>query len=1551
MMLRKLVITWLALVGLSAVHAIDQSTPYILTDFPISLVTQDTGVWIKWTGASRNPLDSNLVPDSGRIYFSKSPGGSVIANYPDSITKRCIDTVIIDKDTTYISQNNILFKGMPPQRGIKFRPSDNNMGAGIYYIMVAWRTKIGPLDTTFYSNEIQFIVESNSSVKLVAPANAAVIDNLTPTFQWEKNAGVPYYHIIVSDEKLNISSDSTNFTIEGLSIIWQAITSNTQMTYGAPDPSKTITADPPPLSPGKEYSWAVLNNYGNHPAYSSTRFSLPGSFAMQGLPLKTPKNVWIYPSDTLQSSQYPSITLKWTNLDTAANTYKVYIYVGSDFEGINAQMVLWSNEVTAKQFTGDTAFMTIDAKAILTSNYYTWKVIAIDNKGAGTAGKTSGFRYVSPTGVIRVKTRENIYAGADVIVKPVGLVEVKVEVLDGSLEAPLLFYTDNDGYLSRSRPAGTYRLTTVKDGFVSQSKTVTIKDGDTSLTEFYLKRPDATIYGKVLDGAGSPINLAKVTGVSERGDTASADTDPLGNFIISCYEADWSISAQKTGYISSLPVDTAVTFGKSISLSSAIVLKKNPYTLSGIVKNSGGSPLLGVNVKLLLEGTEIAEVPSTPQTGSFSFTVESGTYTLKATKVGFTSYTSEIQVLNSMQLTVTLNEGAALITGTIKGRSYNSTYQEIFAPITRATILVVDTAKNPDDTITTQSDAVYGNFSASVASLTGGKKYKIFANAAGYVTEPAGLSVTVEPGKTYPVSDTLKALAVIKGGVRMSDSGSVKVSDVSISLIDTATNTIVSTAKSDALGMFELRNIPDGLHYRIVSGKDGLITDSTTLTDTSGAVEFGTILMVNDGLPKLKTANTVISAVNITVKSGTKAIQWVLKHGAGAITDASIKLQSPVLKTVPATSVVGGVGPGAYMMSIDAGPDSLLDCSYHVFTIPFGADSLYTDTVLLPATHYKSDSITLTNDSVALTVYVADTALSSGFIYFRDINAQSCDSAAYVSYSNSGSVRLYRFKFRYTKDGSHLVYYFKLRMGNNVYGYSTETFKSYVRPDVNVLSKIGVSPGADDTLLFPADAAMEFYFNGYFGSKFSPATQLTKDNVTWSWVNAYGCKIVTQDKDVVIETPSGGTGANIAALRAVFNETPVYKLAAGVKDTVVTYFKVTPWKLDSIRVVRTDKDDRGYITSSSLDKAEFVGEGIDEQGSVVAVSPVWEIIPANAGTVEKGVFKPAKNFMGRAKIEASVGRIVNEFYDQSARKYGLAVYHIISPYRDTVTNNTGCRIILPPGLVTAGADAELSLEVPVLTNEIYFSSYIETKDSILMNGSLLNGKIDVLGTIYDITDRDSVIKAGTVLSDSITITLDIPEAFQNDAVRDPDRFFIATWYKAEEEWQPLDNSIVSDDGSSVSLRTTHFSRYAIMSRPAQANLKVTVKPNPFSPDVIPVLDHGIDAIKGTCIEISAVSQYDRTFKINMDIYNVVGDRVWSTVIINAVSGAYKVWWDGKTLDHTINLYNSTTDIGTGTKTFKVNGNRLCRNGRYFLVVVIKDSKKQKKEMKQIVLFK
>lgn len=1512
-----------------------QSAPYILMEFPLypTLLKQDTAIWIKWTGASRDPANPDLVPDSGRIYFSKSPGGSIIDNYTDSITKRVINTVISGDDTSYISQDNILSKSEnPPLRGIQFRPNENGMGAGTYYMMVGWKTSMNGVDTTFYSDEIIVLVDADAAVQPELPAKAAEIEDLTPTFKWKSNPGVPYYHVIVSDKKITFNTDSN--TVDNLSPIWQAITSNTQVTYGTPDPSGTITSDPPPMSPGVEYSWVVLNNFGNNPLATSDRFGIPWTFKIKGLPLKAPVNVSPSDNDTI-TSDVATITFKWANLDTNANTYKLYLYVASTVQGVNAQMIVWSNEVTAGQFSGDTASITLDAKSVLTDNYYTWKVMAIDKKGAGTSGNLTGFKYKAPTGVIKVQSREMVL-GKERVVK---YAEVKVEVLDGSMEAPLLFYTENDGNMARSRPVGTYRLTMVKDGFTSQTKTVTVTSGDTVTSKFILQRPDGTMFGKVLDGAGKALNLAIITAVSDRGDTATAETDPSGNFIVRCSEADWKVSASKNGYIPSLPRDTSVKYGQSVDLKTPIVLVQNPYLVSGTVVNTANEPVIGAKVQLLRDNVVVSQIPSTPQTGFFTFSVEAGTYTLKASKTGFTSYNEQVIITNSVQLTVRLDAGAAMIRGYVYGRSWKNNVTQVYAPVTDATIMLIDTTVTPYDTITAVSDDVYGDFAVSTS---GGKVYKMYSSAAGYISSTKYTDL-IASGKTYTLHDTMAALASVKGG--LSISGTVTdSSNITINLIDTTTKTIIASAKSDALGTFEIRNIPDGL-YQIQAGKVGLVAKSIVVFDTAGVAATTDLLRFTDHRPvKADQQNQIIDSVYITMESGTKALQWFINHKGSALTRAAVKVQSPLQKVLTATQSIGGIGVGSYIISIDADSADIMDCSYHTYTLAVGADSLHTDTVIMPVVHRSADTLSLSGGMVACTVTVSDTSLSSGYLYFKDINAAAFDSVAYTGYVTRSTDKLYTFQFSPLKDATHLVYYFQLKIGTDIYGYEQETYRSYIMPDPKVLSRLTIVPWSKDTLLLPADASVKFTFKAFYGSLFLPADQLTPAHVSWSIVNPNGCSIQSQTTgndtpSVVLKTAVNGTGDNVAQLQARFISSEPYTLAAGISDTVTLALKVTAGKLDSISVLRVDSDARkNYITTSSLDRAQFLAQGIDVLGNKVTISANWEHYPQTAGTISDGTFDPSDDFVGYVQIYAKVGKIVgqyNRLYGDVVNQSGLDVHYIIPYSKDTVNSGQGCRIIIPANLIDSSDIGEIAMEKTVLE-----------KNKLLS----ISGDYDIVGDAYEIEK----IRGGefNIQNDSITISIDVPSEYQDAARSKRALFYVARWNSDSIKWNPDTSSIISVDGKEVSVKTAHFSRYALLHKAVATDASFAIKPNPFSPYVKPFAEFLYNAQMGTCFEIRPASRYKNSLTLQVDIYNVVGVRVWSAILQNAQSSAlYRVWWNGKTTSRTEPLTQEVKLEDTEAQAYMIAGEKMCRNGRYFVVLTIDDTKKKKFYTKPIVLFK
>ena len=1486
----------IAFAGLGALA--QQSTDYLIVDAPIGTQSATKVLWVKWAGVSREITFP--APDSGIIYFDRSPGGGNLANYRYRVDNPYVDTSIKTADSV---QDNIYFAlsttNLVAKRGTAFKAGEQkNMGFGVFYCIVALPRN----GDTLVSNEFQVMIESPEPVDWVAPSGQ--ITSVTPTFQWKANTGVPYYHIVLSDDIIKVDSSSGEVNLQGLSIIWQAITPATQMIYGAPDPSHTITADPPPLSPGQNYTWVVLNNYGNHPAFSSSKVKLPpGEFSIKGTQLSRP--VCIYPADTtLQLSKDSTIVFKWKNLDERANTYKLYVYVGSDFEGIGAQLVVYQTEVVGDGRDGadEIDSVRIDAASVLTSNKYVWRIIAVNDQGAGTAGDTVGFKYDAPSGSIKVNTKEQIIVGSgeslDTVVNAVGLVELKVEVLDGSLEAPLLFYTDNNGYLKRDRPVGTYRITAKKNEFEEQTKTVTVKNGEETSVTFFLERPDATVFGKVLDESGKGINLGTVYGVSDRGDTVAAKSDALGNFILNCYAADWRIGFTMTGYQEILPQKITIESADNYNFGT-VEMKKNPYTLSGTVTNTSGAKLLGVRVRISKDGALLNEVPSTPENGSFSFTIPSGTYTLTAEKTGFTTYSKSMDVLSSKSIQIQMEPGAALVTGYIYGRTWVEG-REVIAPITGATIYFVK--QGTSDTIVVNSDPTYGDFKASLA---GEKTFEMSSTADGFVRDTTPVAFTTTPKSTQTVYDTLQGLGTMPGIMVMASTG-VAVKTASVSLVDLEKGVVISSGKTATDGSFELRSIPDGL-YTFRAGKDGIILDSVGGKDT---VTF------SGG----KSGRT---SAKLYMKPGDKLIRWHVTGIENA--EASIKLQSPLVKTLAAADSLVNAGPGLYILSVDARSDTILDLAYHRFTV---ADSeiTHTDTVDLRVRRTPVDTLEPDHGKVSLTLY-SGFLLDSAVLYYKDAVATTFLSKGIFLEDSS-----YTFEFAPPRDGSTMLYYFRAWHGNDQFGYDKETFQVYIKPDRTMLSRFEIVPSTGDVMSFPAKYDAPFEIKGYVSSSFIPDTSFNPAGVSWSLTDAQGAVLKNRDgKKTIVTTGTKKSSGSITITVTI--DTTKIALIPGLSPSASVLFSVTGSAIRSIRVRRTDAGNPEPITTSASDRAEFTADGADVDGNELDITPVWTISPADAGTISStGVFRPKRNFAGMVHIIAAVGTVTGEYSVNEESEAGLNVRFMIvnSSIADTVSNGIGCRIVLPPEFVGSGDVGILEISNTVLRNQ-------------LKRGF---GAVRTIDTVaFEIRQLENV--ALNISSDSIWLNLEVPGDMRKAVAGGKRKIAVAQWIEDSLLWKPLANSRVIEKGSYVSAALAHFSSYCLVYEPSD-NLSLEIAPNPFSPYIQPQYnpfneEDRIPQQYGTCLKVHADIKVARS-EVNLKIYTINGDLVWSMVLQNADNIPYLVWWDGRTSKRQLQPVGNNHVV-------VVKGDTMCRNGRYFAVLSGKINGKEQRVMKQIILMK
>ncbi|MGM0443412.1 MAG: carboxypeptidase regulatory-like domain-containing protein [Fibrobacterota bacterium] len=1590
MSIRKSILTAaLLFFCISALQAEDaestRGSEYVLTEFPLAVLPQDTSIWIKWGGAARptstDTLDDGTpYPDSGFIYLSRDPGGRDLANYEIKLDP---SEFVTDTNAGGL-QNNITFDdGEIPERGCEFIPSEQSgIDAGIYYLVVGFETTIeGPLgqeiDTTFVSNEIKFIVRHKFPPTAVSPVGDT-LENVTPLFEWNSKNDVPYYHIIALEGELDLG-DSINFdslNLDDLNVIWQAVTPETEITYGAPDPSGIITASPKPLSAGETYTWLVLNNYGNNPVMTAAGVVLPSDFHIAGEKLTEPINVSPVADaagepDTLTGGDDGTISFRWTGLDPLANTYQLYIYKTLESGDITAKTPVWDQEYSAAQFSGDTAEVSVSAQSNLVNKLYSWNVIAKDAQGKGTSGGYSEFYYEVPAGSLIVKTREIIRTDdGNRDTAKVALAEINVEVLEGPMES-LVFYTDNNGYLGRDRTAGRLRLTAVKEGFkTSDPKTVDIFDDSTTSVTFFLERPASTIYGKVTDSKGKSLGEVNLTAVSDKGDTARAQSDPQGNFILSCYKEQWNISAKKTGYTFSSDRRVSLDAGENLKLTDPVVLTKKQYLIRGTVTNGDGNPLVGAAVDLLsTEGELLDREHSTSSDGSYSFDVNSGTYILKAYKSGFVSQRDTLKDVTALaSADFSLQSGAVLITGGIQGRTYNSLGTPVVAPVTEMDITLLQ----GDDTIeTTVSGDVYGTFSLSVPRLLTGETYDISYNKSGYQSG----SGIISPGE-YTYSDTVNAFAALSGMV-YTETGS-PAENVTVTLAGTE-RTIAQT-ETDYSGTFEFTGLPDMTDLDLTAAARGSFLDSSAYHSFSDTLLTGPDLQVSGGRVLLE--STPVSDVKLFMKEGTVNISFTAQKysadGAGTITatplgtEAGITVKRPLSLSMANGDTLFGAGAGTYTYSTTAQPDSLIDCAEKKVSIsPEEAlldDTTLADTVMLPFVHESQDTLTAEGGITQISVgnYGFETnTVDSIRLFYRDQSHQSYDHTPMSSEEDGKS---YSADITPPRSGSKMVYYFRIYTADgSIYGTEKERYTAFIKPDPTIITKVDIQPSLAGAVI-PEKGRATFSVTGYYSDNLTTLSQRDFNSDNFTFTSTQGMVKISTNRSgttpVVVLEPKD-TGKDTITVSFVTGTD--YSLSTDLVDTMRIPIEVVDQNVDSIALTTARKLSGNTILNN--ESLQFLFTAFSEEGEKLSPSPTWQIIPDSAGTIGvEGIFQPRSTFSGPVRIIASYGKRLSTEYTKGGSP--LNVRHSVSEFGGRITDFTGISLDIPHSSSTPGSNIELGILHSQTENEI--------KNNIAERG------ISRIGRVYTISKFRGTFRTDTIASraegdafvpaDSVLLRAQLPREYHSLAAENGSNVSLAVWDEDSLGWDHpwrdsgttdstwssyyIDSLLTySDESHTLTvpagevLNMNDSLRFAMIYRETDSlSASVSVSPNPFSPFVPNGELEGPNRdIPGTVIEILPLNSTTKAnIAVTIEIVSVSGEKVWQGKYNTVSPGSpLQIIWDGRTR---INK-NAALDESNDKHTLHLRGDKMCRNGRYFMVATVDDGSNRKRYTKEIILFK
>ena len=600
----------------------------VLTSIPMKLLSSGISDSVKW-------LPENIP---GALWFSLNPGEGDPNNYTDSLRSNTPGKII-------------------------FNPA--NLPIGYLYCLISSH------DAQLTSMEFPLVHESPISVTMIYPqsdVNAiAGIQTTTPVFQWEPNPGVPFYHLLLSDQPFEIETDPVTGAVSttGANIIWQVITASTSIIYGTPDPSNSLNVtNYPPLvgdltgQNRPTYNWVMINNYGNEPAYSSEVVGELMAFEIQVQPPFDPPVLispgTIDPEDTLLYDE--TIMFEWTSIPQAFN---YHLYLNKQEYSFDSTSIVY-NPVWYTQSTLNA--VECPAVNLLINGKYRWIVIAEDNQGEGAISEPLVFSYYQDTGHAEFNVRSTGN-------QPV--LGVQIDFIP--IEGPNIPYiaTNTSGFAERVMPYGTYVLELSKNGYVTTQTDELVISSPGTITNYYqIYMAQSSAFGTVVDNSGSLVFDAVVTATNTlTNDVVTAQTNSSGYFSFNIEPGTWTFVAGKSGYTSSAPKTAVLLPEDNIDLDGfggPMVMNVNLYTLDGYIVNDFGEPI-SLAAVTCTSGPQTYE-DITSDNGVYSIEVASGLWTLTAEKPAFwVSTTLEpLLVINSGYTTnIELTPSANIVSGNV----------------------------------------------------------------------------------------------------------------------------------------------------------------------------------------------------------------------------------------------------------------------------------------------------------------------------------------------------------------------------------------------------------------------------------------------------------------------------------------------------------------------------------------------------------------------------------------------------------------------------------------------------------------------------------------------------------------------------------------------------------------------------------------------------------------------------------------------------------------------------------------------------------------------
>lgn len=908
-------------------HPMNTSNNIVLRRIPTELNKPNRNFRIAWT-----PVELS----NAKLFYSTSPkgGANVINNYTQAPASVTSSLTTID--------------GNVQVRMITTSAQQLGIGVGVYYCV------IHDTETGFTSMEFELVIISPNGVITTSPVSGSTVsNNLTPTFSWQPQAGVPYYHIILSDQPFTLSyDDDDKLVVDGLNIIWQVITPNTSVQYGTPDPSGHLTnITPPPHIHGKNYNWIVLANYGNDPLYSSDVTGNPSGYHYQST-TQIASPVLTSPTNN-QTINTDNIVFTWDNVPGAVS-YHIYVGERRLESGSEVFYPVW-DQITTNNL------IEFNASEVLIHSPYAWKVVASNENNVSSVSQTRQFNYEIPVGTLNIVVR-------DPQGNNIGFANVTAIPLEGSMDN-VPFTVNSQGREKKKLPLGNYTIRIAKTGYETQDYQVTMIEDpnhfDEENTQFHtmlsavLPFSPAFFTGSVKSGNENIQNVT-VRAVRSTGEIRTV-TSSTGNYSIAVTPGTWTISAERQGYTLVSSVNSSITTGQSIALAD-MQMTVNTKNISGYVKLPNGSVLPQATIRLQSGNTTFTRISNS--SGFYEFTgVGLGNWTVSWERTGYTpptpvvlnvttttpsstvladavmtpranivsgSVSNNTVGIANVQITATPLSGASLQTTTNVYGQYTLNLPQGNYTITaqhpqysaqnnqQLNLSVGQTINNVNISMTANQSFITGTVLSAGNALSGvtitagqfstqtneagyyslpvsSNTYNVIASRSGFITaNQANISVGLAQTVSNINFNMSANPATITGQAILSGTG-VSAATISGFRISGSTQTPINPVNTDNNGNYTL-SLAAGT-YNLTAQKTGLVSNTIQLTITSGST---------------------LTNQNITMQLNQATISGTVYNDQGGVVRSATVLIQEVNNTANSFSTVTNVF-GAFQLNVTAG--------------------------------------------------------------------------------------------------------------------------------------------------------------------------------------------------------------------------------------------------------------------------------------------------------------------------------------------------------------------------------------------------------------------------------------------------------------------------------------------------------------------------------------------------------------------------------------------------------------------------------------------------------